>query len=122
MSEDVRDYIDSKFDRIISNIKWGIAILVIVLGTYGGMIIANMQKVNQHEFDLMLLDTTAEDLKYKSGWLTELNELQRDFIKAYVNNEDVTEFFEELNRMEKRIMAGGDPMPSLRSYKRTYSK
>jgi Tfp pilus assembly protein PilN len=119
-----REYLDHRFEELNKNIKWfiGIAVTVFIaiLGLFGTIMLSNRSQIKEMQFDIVLLDTTTEDIRNKQNWLAELNEMQRDILKAYSNNEDLTEYLEGFERMERRVIAGSKSMPTLRSLKRVY--
>lgn len=119
MGDDTQKYIDGKFDGLRNDLKWAVGIIVSVLSTilllYGLQIHKlNLEQQDQN-FQLTILDGRTEDLIWKTGWLMESSELQREYIKALANDESTDEFFDELDRMNARIMVHGAPYPTMRS-------
>lgn len=120
MNEDIREYIDDKFQKLESNLKWvtGIllAILMAVLGFYGRLMYRLDEKQKEHSFAISVIEAEMETFTYKTEWLVELGEIQRNVVKQYSKNEDLTDLLEELNKMNRRIMAGSQGRPTMRGH------
>lgn len=115
MGDDVRQYIDAKFDKITSNLKWIGSGLIVVLMGMGSLVVANTIKVSNHDFEMRIIQASQKDLSYKLTWLIEFQEIQRNFLKAIQNNEDVSEFLDQMSNLEKRVLSSSaQPMPTYR--------
>ncbi len=119
MSEDLELKLNVMVDKIRSDLKWAVGILasvlIAILAIYGQQINKLNTNSKDQAFDIMILSNMSEDLEWKQGWLVESSELQRDYIEAIAKGEDIKDFFDEMDRMNARIMANGGPKPTMRS-------
>lgn len=119
MSEDVQVYVDERFDKLRNDLKWGVGILASLLSTiliiYGLQIHKLNLKQQEQDFNIRVLEASYNDIAWKQGWLMESSELQRDYIEAIAVGKDTKGFFDEIDRMNARIMTMSTPTPTMRS-------
>ncbi len=119
MSEDLELKLNNMIDKVRRDLKWGVGILtsalIAILAIYGQQINKLNGESKDQAFDIMILNNMSEDLEWKQGWLVESSELQRDYIEAIAKGEDIKDFFDEIDKMNARIMSNGGPKPTMRS-------
>lgn len=103
MDDNIRDYIDSKFDKLTGVLKWIGAALITILMGMGSVVIANKIQVSNQSFKIEVIKSAQDEQLYKLMWIIELQEIQRDFLKAIKEDEDINDFLDKLEELEKKV-------------------
>lgn len=114
------EYIDEKVDKIVTNIKWAAGIFVTVMVIFMGWVaqstIKNRIQINDIEYNIRIVEADIEATRYKILWIAEVSSLVKEYYMK--GNSEDAEFLERVQRMEDRIMEGGQPSPTFRGSKR----
>lgn len=120
MGEEVTRYIDGKFDSLNANLRWFariiITVFIIMFGWVSTQSIKNKMAIKDLEFDVIVLNGRTKTLEYRILWFAEINEMVRDYYKEKEEGHGHTvDFLESVQKMEDRVKANSQPMPTLRS-------